>query len=112
VIDAIPNEELIRALLEGKTIQWQREVGDEFVDLPCRQGAMVCLALNKNPCRIKPTPKPNVVTWFSHYNNGAIYGGCNYRPDITSALSGILRIEIDHNDPANPVLVSATFEKP
>lgn len=63
--------------------------------------------------RVKPEPKPNVVKWLAVYENGVIAQGCFNRHDAGNSLvTALLRVEIDHNDPANLVLVSATLEKP
>ena len=59
--------------------------------------------------RVKPTPKPNTVTWHNvHSENGRISSSHSTDPGYSTAH--ILRIEIDYNDPAKPVLVSATLE--
>jgi len=64
--------------------------------------------------RVKPEPVPNVVTWHG-VNRWSVDSSCMDRSDINTTdgqIVAILRIEIDHTDPANPVLVSATLEKP
>ena len=62
--------------------------------------------------RIKPEIKPNTVTWHAISSIGV----STCWPSKGSATFGnstaVLRIEINHNDPANPVLVSSTLEKP
>lgn len=60
--------------------------------------------------RIKPEPKPNVVTWHNVYAGGLGYNSFTEKSQANG--EHILRIEIDHNDLDNPVLVSATLEKP
>lgn len=97
---------LIKAWADGAAIQW-------------RHGpAYICQASLENPrwdegveYRIRPTPKPNVVTWHAVYHDG--YGGRHHDREAAESFDpeAILRIEIDRNDPANPVLVSATLEK-
>lgn len=61
--------------------------------------------------RIKLAKKPNVVTWAYITPSGGFTVGMYARPTHQSERP-FLRIEIDHNDPDNLVLVSATLEKP
>jgi hypothetical protein len=63
--------------------------------------------------RIKPQPKPNAVTWHGVFKN-LVTGGYADKQGVADfyADAFLLRLEIDHNDPTNPVLVSATLEKP
>lgn len=61
--------------------------------------------------RVKPAPKPNVVTWHAVFCNN-ISGSYSAKSSVIGSGHTALRLEIDHNDPANPVLVSATLEKP
>lgn len=96
--------DLIKAWADGARIQNRCEA--IWVDVTCPTWNS---ALNY---RIKPEPKPNKVTWHSLSGDGISTcwpskGSATYPTSIA-----ILRIEIDHNDPANPVLVSATLEKP
>lgn len=61
--------------------------------------------------RIKP--KPNKVTWHALSSDLLVYNACTDRELLNDNFAiAILRLEIDHNDPHNPVLVSATLEKP
>ena len=64
--------------------------------------------------RVKPTPKPNTVTWHRLWASGEIANSYPHQPTTTNPhCQALLRIEIDHNDhndPAKPVLVSATLE--
>ena len=63
--------------------------------------------------RIKPEIKPNVVAWIGLTSLGVIGNLGSVRPAVMcSSWVSILRIEINHNDPDNLVLVSATLEKP
>ena len=72
--------------------------------------------LNKSPLwsnliqyRIKPTPKPHIVTWHSVYPEDGFITACHLqKADLTAAV--YLRVEIDYNDPTKPMLVSATLE--
>jgi len=63
--------------------------------------------------RVKPEPEPNVVTWCAVLCTGGLgYGDKNRSNAQQPNQTALLRIEIDHNDPASPRLVSATLEKP
>ena len=59
-------------------------------------------------------PVPNVVTWHSVHTDGSVGTGWHIKGNAAKATKApaILRIEIDHTNPASPVLVSATLEKP
>ena len=72
---------------------------------------------DRHAFRVKPEPVPNKVTWHKVHSNGIVGGAYGHREDATHLalaplILTILRLEIDHNNPTNPVLVSATLEKP
>ena len=71
--------------------------------------------------RVKPAPVPNVVMYSSIVKAVArndtfkLYAWDSKNDAVESAGDSnghVLRLEINHTDPANPVLVSATLEKP
>ena len=99
--------EQIKAWADGAEIQWSHDGHTNWrsADTPRWDSGTFY--------RVKPKPKPNVVRWHAVYANGFTAQGCLDRSDAcTSVTAALLRVEIDHNDSANPVLVSATFEKP
>ena len=63
--------------------------------------------------RVKPLPVPNVVMWHA-VNASGIGGGWKTKSGAIFAASTsiLLRIELSYADPLNPLLVSATLEKP
>lgn len=96
----------IKAWADGATIEYENAPGDWLVSNHPSWDPFT-------EYRIKPEPKPNVVTWHAVQNTG-IESSEYTRQDAADyiAVTSILRIEINHNNPANPVLVSATLEKP
>ena len=63
--------------------------------------------------RVKPEPRPNVVTRHAVFEGGQVSVGHPHNDGFYyEGAAATLRIEINYNDPANPVLVSATLEKP
>lgn len=99
---------LIRAWADGAEIEWSDSYHDGSwypADPPKWH--------TSEEYRIKPEPKPNMVTWHS-VNLISTGEGRYYRSDAVFELDtkALLRVEIDHNDMDNPVLVSATLEKP
>lgn len=99
--------EVIKAWADGAQIEHQntRAGGWHLADSP---------AWNPDTkYRVKPEPVPNVVTWCAVITNGEL---CYGNQDLSTAQrpyqTGLLRIEINNTDSANPVLVSATLEKP
>jgi len=103
---AHPHAELIKLWADGAEIEYKSPVNGEWCS-------------TKEPTwyyhfnyRVKLEPVPNVVTWHG-VDRWTVDTSCMYRSDINAAdgqITAILRIEIDHNDPANPMLVSATLE--
>lgn len=64
---AIPNADLIRAVLDGKTVQWRTSKDSEWRDLSSFRGALICLAQAKyDEVRLKPEP---VVRWVPVFFN-------------------------------------------
>lgn len=98
--------DLIKAWADGAEIEWRNASGF--------WSATECPGWYTNyEYRIKPAPKPNTVTWHCVYRDKFIGVG-NSEIKYAKAFGNlaVLRIEIDHSDPANPTLVSATLEKP
>lgn len=62
---AITNADLIRAVLDGKTVQ--RCVNDEWQDLSNPRGAIVCLATSAYKVRLKPE---SMVRWLAITKDG------------------------------------------
>jgi hypothetical protein len=67
--EPIPHADLIRAVLDGKTVQWRspETFQDQWEDMPSPKGCIVALLTAHNRSfRIKPEP---VVRWIPIFNN-------------------------------------------
>ena len=92
--------DLIKAWADGTEIELQSESGNwRLVATPAWIPAY--------EYRLKPTPKPTVVTWHSVYSSGSVSSDYPSKWDVQTTFC--LRLEIDHNDPCNPLLVSAAL---
>lgn len=97
---------LIKAWADGASIQWR----DNAL---CEWNTSIALNWTANEYRVKPEAKPNVVMWQAVASNGAVidaFLAAEYALAHHGTVAAI-RIEINYNDPANPVLVSATLQK-
>lgn len=117
--DTVPQADLIRAVLDGKPVQWQRvdHPEDAWADMPSPAGTLVALVMSRDRrFRLKPE---SVVRWGVVYRAedfpGTIcivhvYFEADAREDAKGKQSAkVLRIELD---PDTLDVISATTEAP
>jgi len=100
--------EVIKAWADGAEIEFKYSTYPDWEACPDPKWQMGSVY------RIKPAPVPNVVTWHPFYAYGSVGAGWHVKGHAAKATKApaILRLEIDHTNPASPVLVSATLERP
>lgn len=63
--------DVLRAIADGKAVQWQSDDGRIYWQDFCVNGIITPLTHSRHEWRIKPEPKPDVVAWLVQSLNGA-----------------------------------------
>jgi hypothetical protein len=105
--EPIPHADLIRAVLDGKTVQWE----EDGQWLSYKSGDDAICDLVRNPSRfgyrLKPEP---VVSWHAVFSNGFVEQGYAAKREIPDcACRKVLRLELD---PDTLDVLSARAEAP
>lgn len=118
-IDEIPNRELIRAVLDGKTVQWRSKVlrvGGKWDDVSARD-AIVYLAEASPSLEFRLKPEPVVFWGYVEMDKQGRRDAKICRDELAAraeyrsypGIRSVLRIEVD---PENFSVINARMEAP